>query len=72
MLIVTDASILDGSCLLFIDITLAIFFYINVVERDGDSELLLRNGPCPLCPLFSRSRHMKQISHHVFKTMLIG
>ena len=34
ILIVTDASILDGSCLLFIDITLAIFFYINVVEKE--------------------------------------
>jgi len=34
MLIVTDASILDGSCLIFIDITLAIFYYINVIEKD--------------------------------------
>jgi hypothetical protein len=34
MLIVTDASILDGSCLIFMDITLAIFYYINVVEKD--------------------------------------
>jgi len=34
MLIMTDASILDGSCLLFIDIMLAIFFYINVVEKE--------------------------------------
>ena len=34
MLLVTDASILDGSCLIFIDITLAIFYYINVVEKD--------------------------------------
>jgi len=34
MLIVTDASILDGSCLLFIDITLAFIFYINVVEKE--------------------------------------
>ena len=34
ILIVTDASILDGSCPLFIDITLAIFFYINVVEKE--------------------------------------
>ena len=34
MLVVTDASILDGSCLIFIDITLAIFYYINVVEKD--------------------------------------
>jgi len=34
ILIVTDASVLDGSCLIFIDITLAIFFYINVVEKD--------------------------------------
>jgi len=34
ILIVTDASILDGSCLIFIDITLAIFYYINVIEKD--------------------------------------
>ena len=34
MLIITDASVLDGCCLIFIDITLAIFFYINVIERD--------------------------------------
>jgi len=34
MLIMTDASILDGSCLLLIDIMLAIFFYINVVEKE--------------------------------------
>jgi hypothetical protein len=34
MLVVTDASILDGSCLIFIDITLGIFYYINVVEKD--------------------------------------
>jgi len=41
MLIVTDASILDGSCLLFIDITLAIFFYINVVEREMTVTVIL-------------------------------
>jgi len=34
LLVVTDASVLDGSCLIFIDITLAIFYYINVVEKD--------------------------------------
>ena len=34
MLVVTDASILDGSCLIFIDITLGIFYYINVLEKD--------------------------------------
>jgi len=34
ILIVTDVSLLDGSCLIFINITLAIFFYINVVEKD--------------------------------------
>jgi len=34
ILVVTDASVLDGSCLIFIDITLAIFFYINVIEKD--------------------------------------
>jgi len=34
VLVVTDASILDGSCLIFIDIILAIFYYINVVEKD--------------------------------------
>ena len=34
ILIITDASVLDGCCLIFIDITLAIFFYINVVEKD--------------------------------------
>ena len=34
ILVVTDASVLDGSCLIFIHITLAIFYYINVVEKD--------------------------------------
>jgi len=34
ILIITDASVLDGCCLIFIDITLAIFFYINVIEKD--------------------------------------
>ena len=34
ILIVTDVSLLDGSCLILINITLAIFFYINVVEKD--------------------------------------
>jgi len=34
ILVMTDASILDGSCLIFIDITLAIFYYINVMEKE--------------------------------------
>ena len=34
MLIVTNVSILDGSCLLFIDLTLAFSFYIKVVEKE--------------------------------------
>jgi len=34
ILVETDASILDGSCLIFIDITLGIFYYISVVEKD--------------------------------------
>jgi len=36
MLLVTDASILDGSCLIFIDITLAIFYYINALKKNGN------------------------------------
>jgi len=33
LLVVTDASMLDGSCLIFINFALGIYYHINVVEK---------------------------------------
>jgi len=33
IIVLTNATVLDGSCILFVNIVFAIFYYISVIEK---------------------------------------